>query len=233
MSNGSKERPGSIFALSSQIVVNLESFPNSAQNDDQIRNLAEGTLRLVNLAVKQDADTIFFLDRSARPAYILLREVWKSLMPEFPLPRVRFINVGLNNVDFVTLPKLAKALADAYKLNNPPSRRIIVADEYSASGKSVQRTKALIEAMYPQAKVLSTGIYRNCPSWYGKMDYLMRLSETPTPFSKNPDKSIFLSRRTEYFPYRNDTVRLFREELQPGKDNRTTRINTPKRVFSS
>lgn len=207
-------KPNSIFALSSRIMVDPKLF-NHFREDDLSTNIPQGTLRLVNLIVKNETDTVFFLDRSARPAYVLFRKLWKELIPEFPLPQVRFISVGSDNKDQINAAKssqqasIAKALAMLYKLDNP--RKILVADEYAYSSQSLKTAHGFIEQMYPKAQVLSTGIYTVCPKWYGKMAMLMNLEDPPY---NNPLKTrSFFSQRYKKSAYESVPILEFRAEL--------------------
>ncbi len=213
-------KPNSIFAPSRFFPADIdpESFPDSTTSSEgrkRFLDIAEGELRLINLTIENAINTIFFLDRSARPAYVLFREIWRNLMPEFPLPQVRFINVGMSNSSFVEeqlqtsskKARVGKVLADTYKLPLQ-EKRILVADEYSDSGRSLRMAQTLIKAAYPQAKVLATGIYKDLPRWYGRMASLMGLTE-----SYPIDKSTFFLSQREMYIYGVSMRGQFRKEL--------------------
>lgn len=50
------------------------------------------TLKLVSQT--QDIDTMFFLDRSARPIAHLYRRVFAALHPDRQKPEIRYLNIG-------------------------------------------------------------------------------------------------------------------------------------------
>lgn len=65
-----------------------EYFPESRER----RELVKTGNAIAKYAKKNSIATVCFLDRSARPAYIALKECWNALYPNEEAPSVRFIN---------------------------------------------------------------------------------------------------------------------------------------------
>lgn len=49
---------------------------------------------MVDAVRRQKPDTLFFLDRSARPVSWIFREAWKKYNPDEEMPNIKFIDVG-------------------------------------------------------------------------------------------------------------------------------------------
>src|SRR5258708_15987563 len=96
------------FALHKPLEINRDRFPvldriapnwrsDSAISDEEftkmIDNLAEGILHLINQSTKNNTDTIFFLDKSARPAAHLFSKTWEKILPDRDKPKIRFTNI--------------------------------------------------------------------------------------------------------------------------------------------
>ena len=62
--------------------------------DTVAQDLAEGTINLINLSIQQKADTVMFMDKSARPAAYLFRKTWQLCFPQSDMPEIRFVNIG-------------------------------------------------------------------------------------------------------------------------------------------
>jgi len=48
--------------------------------------------RLAEYAVNENIEAVYFLDRSARPAYVAMREFWKVQYPDVSMPKIGFLN---------------------------------------------------------------------------------------------------------------------------------------------
>src|SRR5258708_1411258 len=83
-----------------------------------IEDLAQGTINLINKCPHDHVDTIFFLEKSARPAAHLFRKTWEELLPETQRPKIRFINIGrersIDN-EYKFNQEIAKDLHERYK----------------------------------------------------------------------------------------------------------------------
>lgn len=62
------------------------------QDGRERRELVKTGNAIAKYAKKNDIRTVCFLDRSARPTYIALKECWNALYPNEEAPSVRFIN---------------------------------------------------------------------------------------------------------------------------------------------
>ena len=173
--------PQEIFSLKSSIEVDDSrfplllsvSFPPDLDGDAMKRkymntNLAEGTLNLINLCLDRDIDTIYFLDKSARPLAFLFRHTWRHLMPDVPLPQIRYINIGLSQDEMIEVynDTVGQALQARFALTKP--KQLLIADEYTDTGSSLQRAETVLRTVFPQAEsITTTGIFeRKIASWY-------------------------------------------------------------------
>lgn len=185
------------------IKVNYDELANIAKGDifpefknrftlipeKDLLHLIEGTIQLINLVIESDVDTIFFLDKSARPAAHLFRKTWKNFFPNNKPPSIRFVNIGRKESlekhnDPETLNKLRNTFVDSVSDKN-----VLIADEYSITGNVLLQAFDTFTKTFPEAKRISrTAIYRSLPSWYRK-DYLIGVSD-PSFHEPNEDKTI-------------------------------------------
>ena len=174
-------RPQEIFSLESSIegddsrfpLLLSVSFPPDLDGDAMKRifmntNLAKGTLHLINLCIDRDIDTIYFLDKSARPPAFLFRHTWQRLMPDVPLPHIRYINIGLSQDEMIEAYNhtVEQALQARFALTKP--KHLLIADEYTDTGSSLRRAETVLRTVFPQAEsITTTGIFeRKIVSWY-------------------------------------------------------------------
>lgn len=173
--------PQEIFSLKSSIegddsrfpLLLSVAFPPDLDADALKRhyvntNLAEGTLNLINLCIDRAIDTIYFLDKSARPPAFLFRHTWQHLMPDVPLPHIRYINIGLSQDEMIAAynATVAQALQARFALTKP--NHLLIADEYTDTGSSLQRAETVLRTVFPQAEsITTTGIFkRKIVTWY-------------------------------------------------------------------
>lgn len=138
-------------------------------NEGHLTNLAEGTISLINKTLNMGPDTIFFLDKSARPAAYLFRETWRRLLPEKELPKICFINIGSyqNQENDGSLDQLRKKFVGLEEDN------ILVANESVITGESLNRAVDTVGKLFPKAKsVTGTVIYERAPLWNGKPEHI-------------------------------------------------------------
>ena len=173
--------PQELFSLKSSIegddsrfpLLLSVSFPPDLDGDAMKRtfmntNLAEGTLHLINLCIDRDIDTIYFLDKSARPPAFLFRHTWQRLMPDVPLPHIRYMNIGLSQDEMIDAynETVEQALQARFAFTKP--KHLLIADEYTDTGSSLRRAETVLRTVFPQAEsITTTGIFeRKIVSWY-------------------------------------------------------------------
>src|SRR5260370_39121885 len=74
------QKPQELFSLASPLALDNQQFPLLKKEGEDATNLAEGTLNLIKLCTERNIDTLFFLDKSARPAAFLFRHTWENLI---------------------------------------------------------------------------------------------------------------------------------------------------------
>lgn len=139
---------------------------NSDDKEELACDLAESIINLINLSIQQDADTVFFLDKSARPAAHLFRKTWRLCFPQKDMPEVRFVNIGTENGEKYSSSKSLNELRNAHR-KSVVGKKVIIADEYVDSGGTLVRAKKVFESVFPDARgFMFTGIFKYCPRWY-------------------------------------------------------------------
>ncbi len=134
-------------------------------HDEDLYELAEAAVRIVNLAVINETDTIFFLDKSARPLAFLFLSLWNNMYPEFRPPHVRFIDIGTNT----TWSDISEeAVAEVRKrYGSLRGHKCIVADEVLASGGTLVKAKSIMKKIYPHNHMIYTVAFcKKTPDWY-------------------------------------------------------------------
>jgi len=144
---------------------------------ESIENLMSGTVNLINTIIENNRqgkpiDTMLFLDKSARNGAYVLRLLWQELQNrgEIPegvvFPKTRFMNIGRfddgkhHNIAPLELLKVK------YKKNDFEGGRVVVVDEYVATGGSLRRALKTIEDTFGTVPV-GLAQFEKLPSWYG------------------------------------------------------------------
>src|SRR5260370_42638407 len=71
----------------------------------------------------------------------------------------------------VTHPDVLQALRDRYDLTKPHD--MLIADEYSASGSTLEKAEKVLANVFPDAdQITRTGIFARCPQWYSDPELL-------------------------------------------------------------
>lgn len=122
-------------------------------------------------------DTIFFLDKSARPVAHLVRKLFNHFYPNKPIPKIRFVDIGTEKAGQPVRQDIAMvgeedAIRKTYGKNIDQNSSILVVDEYSNTGKSLSRAADAITRAFPNARVAKQVAYSETPKWYKNPDYL-------------------------------------------------------------
>lgn len=68
------------------------------KNQELRQNLGNDMLLFVNQVRKKSPDSLVFMDRSARPAAWMFRDIWRSINPNEEMPEIKFVNIGREKV---------------------------------------------------------------------------------------------------------------------------------------
>lgn len=129
------------------------------------QDLADGVVKLLNIVVDHKADTLFFLDKSARPCAYLFLSVWEDLYPGVKHPDIKFINIGHeSNVDSLS-DRVIKDVRDRYK--NTVGKNVVVVDEWSDTGKTLTKAEKAMKVFFPGSNVQVVTMFNHLPFWYG------------------------------------------------------------------
>lgn len=145
---------------------------------------------------KQLPDTIFFLDKSARPVAYLFRKLFKYYCPDQEMPQVRFINIGKSGGTSTSFNDDPKIIADTYGKHINQNGSILVVDEISKTGETLNNAKDFLSKAFPNALVNGVTVYTQEPEWYRDQSKEELLGVEDIPLSK----------------YRKIALELFNEE---------------------
>jgi len=123
-------------------------------------------------------ETVFFLDKSARPLAYMFRHLFPHYCPSTPLPKIRYINIGGGgashepfSISFDGDPEIIKKI---YGKHINLQGRIAVVDEYTyrTEGGTLQKATKMIREAFPQAEVFPLKAYDKLPNWYQIPEYI-------------------------------------------------------------
>lgn len=124
-----------------------------------------------NLAKNKNLpNTIFFLDKRARPLAYMFRKLYPYFCPQDEMPAIRFINIGRNSDEGVNTkerpfngdPAIIRKEYGKYIDSNGS---ILVVDEYSSTGKTLENASKMISQAFPDATVRGTTAYNKQVLW--------------------------------------------------------------------
>lgn len=139
----------------------------------QSREIQQSLIRLINISRNEHHSCIFFLDKSARPLAWIFRQTWKGLAEkglipkEEPMPAIRFINIGREQ-DEKMFESDSTAMELAKRKYKVPDGRILIVDEYSETGKSLDKAEKVIHKLLPGRDILTNVALTSVPPWYGE-----------------------------------------------------------------
>ena len=130
-------------------------------------------------------DSIFFLDKSARPLAYMFRHLFREYVRDETIkqPQILFLNVGQE----ITLPDPSQDITkevgfsgDAESVRKvfgkwiKPNSNVLVVDEYSSTGRSLNRATDIVKDAFSSENVSiqSLAAYTKVPKWYNRPDYL-------------------------------------------------------------
>lgn len=139
----------------------------------------------------QTPDSIFFLLKSATPIALMFKKLWPTLYPDAPMPAIRYVNVGRKDrseIVYHMSPKTYEIKSDyigptikapdvgvvrnQYSGNIDTSGRILIVDEWSESGGTVEAARALFSEAFPEAEVDTKIVYSKLPHWFEQPSYI-------------------------------------------------------------
>jgi len=150
-----------------------------------MENLAEGTLRTVNLAFQRGWGTVFFLDKSARPCAHLFLETWHQIHPKEKPPKIKFINISSDLRSYQQpseTEKWVRQVSAAFK--DVKDENIGIVDEFVESGSTIRAAKRVISDAFPEARITCTAMFEELPFWYSCAELLGVREEDESIFTR-------------------------------------------------
>jgi len=134
-------------------------------------------------------DTIFFLDKSARPVAYMFRKLFPVYFPEAGIPEIRFVNIGgsgsrLYDTDARPFTGNPDIIRQTYGEHINQQGRIAIVDEYTHTGQASKHATEVIGKAFPQATVTTMVAYDKLPNWYQNEDYLGVTEYTDTDYQR-------------------------------------------------
>jgi hypothetical protein len=152
-------------------------------SDEKMRTIyIQRTSELIERILKEDCDTVIYLDKSARPVSLMVREMWDIFAPDKPKPDTKFANVDahhwLNDSEarpetheahaMVIPQSVIQELQNAFKnefyqkdengnvllndSNQPIGKKVLIVDEISVTGSTLVLAKKMFEAAFPEVE---------------------------------------------------------------------------------
>jgi len=118
-------------------------------------------------------DTIFFLDKKARPLAYMFRKLFPTYCPDAKTPAIRYINIGREQTHdyyddttkdrhFTGDPAI---IASTYGKYIDTKGRIMIVDEYVDSGKTINNATSMISQAFPDAEISAQTAYTKRHKW--------------------------------------------------------------------
>lgn len=132
---------------------NIESPIHTSpyEKENNVRMFTNNMARMINIIKDQNIETIFFLDKSARPIEWMLRDTWHSLFPKVEVPPCKFINIGQEKTGQTPSNETIDELRKRYKFNQ--TGRVLVVDESVMSGGSIINAVKTLHMVNPNAEI--------------------------------------------------------------------------------
>lgn len=127
--------------------------------------ILDDTVKWLKMVDQEEPDMIYFLDKSARPLYWLLKRVYRKESDRFP--QIRFLNIGEEKtgefesvLEHSNFPKLS-----ASKKFSPA--KVMVVDEKSHSGESLEKGAKIVQRLYgiEREQIVQCSVLSAFPSW--------------------------------------------------------------------
>ena len=171
-------------------------------------------------------DTIFFLDKSARPLAYMFRKLFPLYCPDSEIPEIRFINIGgsgskLYDAKARPFTGNPEAIKRIYGSHINQEGNIVIIDEYSHTGKALREATEVFSQAFPNIKLQTMVAYDKLPNWYQNEAYLGVEEYDEYDYKRMALKKLNEEFETNYgdvhkFELRNNT--LWGSEPEPGVD---------------
>ncbi|MGH7245488.1 MAG: hypothetical protein ACREGI_00975 [Candidatus Levyibacteriota bacterium] len=177
-----------------------------------------GALGIINVIIDNDIDTIFWMDKSARPLQRLTRAVWNQLLntdPErpghflphtdpryYPFPESRYMDIGQfdegdgqisrTEIHMDAVGPLRKRFTQI-----PPHGNVLILDDASRSGLTLDGAEKLVSGMYPHAgRIIKHVGLTGLQFWHNRPD-LVGVADGPNENFEDEGIRPYFTRRYE------------------------------------
>ncbi len=117
------------------------------KKQEEREQLKEAAYNISKFIKKHNTPTIIALDKSGRPAGLLISYAYKTLYPDEKQPKVFFLNPG--EWHYKTKPKTVPLetlnLSLSKYISEHPNEPVIILDEFLASGRTIKRVKNILK----------------------------------------------------------------------------------------
>lgn len=212
-----------ITPISSKQFPGYSSFERKGQEDkflspeELISQTNVFMQRFGEMIKKQELpETIFFLDKSARPVAYMFRKLFPIYYPGIEAPEVRFINIGgsgskLYDTDSRPFTGDSEIIRQTYGEHINIGGRITIVDEYSHTGQASKRAAEVLNKAFPKATVTTMVAYNKLPNWYQNEDYLGVEEYTKYDYEKKALVKLNQELGTEY----KDKLEMLNDNTKP------------------
>ena len=133
--------------------------------------------RFVELPKDNIPETIFFLDKSARPLAYMFRKLFPAYCPGVKMPEIRYINIGgsgshMYDTDARPFDGNPDIIKKTYGGHINEQGKITIVDEYSHTGEALKKATVVMKGAFQQATITQMAAYDKLPNWYQNESYL-------------------------------------------------------------
>ncbi len=190
--------------------------------------IAEGALEVINKANEQNIETIFFLDRSARPFGFFVLRLYQELYPGESHPDIKFVNIGREDngkYDDPIAIEHAKHLFET-AIDN---KKVLIVDDVVKEGTTKERAFRFFQDNFTPDSLDFTTIYPTM-DYFASRNQLMHVNKTITGVKDGegliakvsnfdePDENLFDTTDLELLPEGTTSADLKRTEFLAMRD---------------
>jgi len=145
--------------------IESEELNTSPMSPAEQLMIIDDATRWLKVMEQEKPDMVYFLDKSARPLYWLLRQIYKRRGDN--LPQIRFLNIGEEKTEEFEFALDHSDFPELFASKKFSPSRVMVVDERSHSGKSLEKGARVIQRLYSiqPKQVIQYSVLSAFPSW--------------------------------------------------------------------
>lgn len=144
--------------------------------------LFDDTSKWLKVMEEEKPDMLYFLDKSARPLFWLLRDVYPN---DSKLPEVRFLNIGEEKEDGFELVIEHSSFPELQASKKFHPKKVMIVDEKSHSGESLEKASRVVRKLYGLEgdQITTYSVLSAYPRWIRKAEMIGVTDPPDTQFN--------------------------------------------------